>query len=120
GKAKLLRSREKIVSITVNWKVTECKMVLGSAGEAYFIVREDEEVRFRGGGSDGRTGGSRRQQITKRRDSRGSTVAGAYDRGNVELSLCGHLLHGLPESSQHDRDVFQANLLDWERMNVSA
>lgn len=41
GKAKLLRSREKIVNVTVNWQITELKMILGSAGEAYFVVEDN-------------------------------------------------------------------------------
>lgn len=47
GKAKLLRSREKIVTVTVNWQETDLKLTLGSAGEAYFILedhRSDEEI----------------------------------------------------------------------------
>ncbi|PFH38707.1 LNS2 (Lipin/Ned1/Smp2) protein [Besnoitia besnoiti] len=41
GKAKLLRSREKTVTVTVNGQLTSLRMKLGAAGEAYF-VHEDE------------------------------------------------------------------------------
>ncbi|KFG50878.1 LNS2 (Lipin/Ned1/Smp2) protein [Toxoplasma gondii p89] len=41
GKAKLLRSREKTVTVTVNGVLTSLRMKLGAAGEAYF-VHEDE------------------------------------------------------------------------------
>ena len=46
GKLKLLRSREKIVSITVNGVLAKVTMTLGKAGEAYFIdgdIDEDTE-----------------------------------------------------------------------------
>lgn len=36
----------------------------------------------------------------------------------IEASLCGHLLQGVPHENLHDRDVFQANLLDWSALNV--
>lgn len=42
GKTKLLKSRERIVDVTVNWRKTDLKMTLGSAGEAYFIVPADD------------------------------------------------------------------------------
>ncbi|KEP63819.1 UNVERIFIED_CONTAM: LNS2 (Lipin/Ned1/Smp2) protein [Hammondia hammondi] len=43
GKAKLLRSREKTVTVTVNGELTSLRMKLGAAGEAYF-VHEDEDA----------------------------------------------------------------------------
>ncbi|ETW20643.1 hypothetical protein PFFVO_00403 [Plasmodium falciparum Vietnam Oak-Knoll (FVO)] len=44
GKTKLLRSKEKIVSILVNGKSTNLHMKLGSAGEAYFVEKTYEDV----------------------------------------------------------------------------
>ncbi|KAF7458692.1 putative HAD superfamily protein [Cryptosporidium felis] len=41
GKAKLLKSREKIVSINVNGNDIPLKMKLGAAGEAYFIHQDE-------------------------------------------------------------------------------
>ncbi|EEA07141.1 lipin family protein [Cryptosporidium muris RN66] len=41
GKAKLLKSREKVVSINVNGKDIDLKMKLGAAGEAYFVEKID-------------------------------------------------------------------------------
>lgn len=46
GKAKLLRSREKIVTITVNGKHTALLMKLGAAGEAYFMQEVEDNVRI--------------------------------------------------------------------------
>ncbi|KAL8272473.1 hypothetical protein Esti_003596 [Eimeria stiedai] len=42
GKAKLLRSREKIVTVTVNGKPTSLVMKLGAAGEAYFMQEVED------------------------------------------------------------------------------
>ena len=44
GKAKLLRSREKIVSVTVNNKPTALVMKLGAAGEAYFMQEVEDSI----------------------------------------------------------------------------
>lgn len=44
GKAKLLRSREKIVSVTVNDRATDLIMKLGAAGEAYFMQEVEDSV----------------------------------------------------------------------------
>ncbi|ANQ07755.1 Uncharacterized protein PCOAH_00019590 [Plasmodium coatneyi] len=44
GKTKLLRSKEKIVSILVNGKSTNLHMKLGSAGEAYFVEKTYDDV----------------------------------------------------------------------------
>lgn len=41
GKLKLLRTREKIVTITVNGVLSDLTMRLGKAGEAYFIDEDD-------------------------------------------------------------------------------
>ena len=43
GKLKLLRSREKIVSITVNGVLSDIIMLLGKAGEAYFTDENYDE-----------------------------------------------------------------------------
>lgn len=48
----------------------------------------------------------------------GAQTAGLDDI-QIEASLCGHLLQGVPHGNLHDRDVFQANLLDWNALNVS-
>ncbi|KAL8433796.1 hypothetical protein ACSSS7_003642 [Eimeria intestinalis] len=42
GKAKLLRSREKIVTVTVNGQPTSLVMKLGAAGEAYFMQEVED------------------------------------------------------------------------------
>eukprot|EP00741_Cyanophora_paradoxa_P009983 tig00000157_g9669.t1 len=44
GKLKLLKAREKIVTISVNGKEAPFVMKLGSAGEAYFVEETDEPV----------------------------------------------------------------------------
>lgn len=44
GKAKLLRSREKIVTVTVNSRPTSLVMKLGAAGEAYFMQEVEDNV----------------------------------------------------------------------------
>ncbi|SBS83227.1 HAD superfamily protein, putative [Plasmodium ovale curtisi] len=44
GKTKLLRSKEKVVSILVNGKSTNLHMKLGSAGEAYFVEKTYDDV----------------------------------------------------------------------------
>ncbi|EZG55244.1 LNS2 (lipin/Ned1/Smp2) protein [Gregarina niphandrodes] len=44
GKAKLLRSREKIVSVAVNGQATDLQMILGSAGEAYFMLKDEGQL----------------------------------------------------------------------------
>ncbi|OEH79406.1 putative lipin [Cyclospora cayetanensis] len=44
GKAKLLRSREKIVSVAVNNKATALVMKLGAAGEAYFMQEVEDDI----------------------------------------------------------------------------
>lgn len=44
GKAKLLRSREKIVTVTVNGKPTALVMKLGAAGEAYFMQEVEDNI----------------------------------------------------------------------------
>mmetsp|Transcript_16044 Transcript_16044/g.34744 ORF Transcript_16044/g.34744 Transcript_16044/m.34744 type:complete len:967 (+) Transcript_16044:83-2983(+) len=41
GKLKLLRSREKLVSVSLNNEPTELQLTLGSAGEAYFLHPSD-------------------------------------------------------------------------------
>jgi len=42
GKLRLLRSREKVVSVHVNGEPTSLTLTLGSAGEAYFVEETDE------------------------------------------------------------------------------
>ncbi|PHJ24253.1 lns2 (lipin ned1 smp2) protein [Cystoisospora suis] len=58
GKAKLLRSREKVVTVTVNGQPTDLLMKLGAAGEAYFVQEEDLSSEAGGGdeGDDNETG----------------------------------------------------------------
>jgi len=36
----------------------------------------------------------------------------------VELSLCGHLLHGTPDQALHDEDVFNANIVSQQQLEA--
>eukprot|EP01053_Blabericola_migrator_P006562 Blabericola_migrator_1__6561@NODE_3305_length_1877_cov_112_271271_g2066_i0_p2_GENE_NODE_3305_length_1877_cov_112_271271_g2066_i0NODE_3305_length_1877_cov_112_271271_g2066_i0_p2_ORF_typecomplete_len254_score38_99Lipin_N/PF04571_14/7_2e31Lipin_mid/PF16876_5/8_3e05_NODE_3305_length_1877_cov_112_271271_g2066_i0118879 len=195
GKVKLLRSREKLVTITVNWHPTDLKMTLGSAGEAYFIVEDEgggeplvlptidgeedlfniplsplESPRCQTDDAAAAEGDLVEAHLAQRElaelDAVSAEAGSAESLGDsvqrdvvqpqvpqpqfvdqpthamrpatpplvpepspdeptvpltasIELSLCGHLLYGLPSQSQHDNDVFQANLVTWEKLNVS-
>jgi phosphatidate phosphatase LPIN len=41
GRLKVLRSREKVIRIMVNGKLTDICMKIGDAGEAYFVQESD-------------------------------------------------------------------------------
>ena len=48
-----------------------------------------------------------------------SSQGGGLEDIQIEASLCGHLLQGTNSKAAHDRDVFQANRLDWNALDVS-
>lgn len=158
GKAKLLKSREKNVSINVNGNEIPLKMKLGAAGEAYFI-HQDESLEYNFGNvsspTDSResspsdveiitpsqsinnsglnnishaksfettveyrnktdsTDPSNFQNIET--DYENQNLTNVFQKYNITLSLCGHLLYGGDEDSRHDEYVFQSNIISFEQ-----
>eukprot|EP00922_Rhytidocystis_sp_ex-Travisia-forbesii_P038848 GHVS01057872.1.p1 GENE.GHVS01057872.1~~GHVS01057872.1.p1 ORF type:complete len:608 (+),score=87.52 GHVS01057872.1:198-2021(+) len=155
GKAKLLRSREKIVSISVNGRETELRMKLGAAGEAYFveetndsIVEGHETSPFASPALSPRSsfalaeeqpndtnneavwswGWGDLPQPEQRPNGDSSTgsplppgISTDWEeqKSKVAFSMCGHLLYGTPEEVIHDEEVFRANLITWEQMEMN-
>eukprot|EP01069_Polyplicarium_translucidae_P000980 Polyplicarium_translucidae@DN1473_c0_g1_i1.p1 len=138
GKAKLLRSREKEVAITVNGVECPVRMTLGAAGEAYFVEEVDlgspspasqsqeydaveksrEEWRaFEPSDAEAEPRDALPEEDDGEEDSRSLSDAFSDRRSRVQMSMCGHLLLGYPEDAQHDEDVFNANMVDWDLMN---
>ncbi|QOY42677.1 HAD-like/Lipin domain containing protein [Cryptosporidium parvum] len=158
GKAKLLKSREKHVSINVNGNDIPLKMKLGAAGEAYFIHQDDPpEDSFENISSptDSRESSPSDVEIStpsqpannsslnishaksfettvEYRNKTDSTdpsnftnieteneniqnINEVFQRYNITLSLCGHLLYGGEEDSRHDEYVFQSNIISFEQ-----
>ncbi|KAJ1608704.1 hypothetical protein OIY81_1197 [Cryptosporidium canis] len=159
GKAKLLKSREKNVSINVNGNDIPLKMKLGAAGEAYFVHQDEppEDI-FENVSSptDSRESIPSDVEVSTPPQSKNNSVidnvpltrsfettveyrnktdgtdpsayenngvecehnksiSNAFQRYNISLSLCGHLLYGGEEDSKHDEYVFRNNIISFEQ-----
>lgn len=159
GKAKLLKSREKNVSINVNGNDIPLKMKLGAAGEAYFVHQDEPpEYMFENMSSPAdsresslsdvevstppqsknnsgmynmlhtksfettveyrnKTDGTESSTyVNKEAEGENSkSISNIFQRYNISLSLCGHLLYGGEEDSKHDEDVFRSNIISFEQ-----
>lgn len=159
GKAKLLKSREKNVSINVNGNDIPLKMKLGAAGEAYFVHQDEHpeymfenmpsptdsrdsilsdveistppqsknnsgmyniphtksfettvEYRNKTNGTDPLTYANNEAE-----NENSKHISNIFQRYNISLSLCGHLLYGGEEDSKHDEYVFRSNMISFEQ-----
>eukprot|EP01071_Lankesteria_metandrocarpae_P005056 Lankesteria_metandrocarpae@DN3835_c0_g1_i2.p1 len=129
GKAKLLRSREKEVTITVNGILIEdVTLTLGAAGEAFFVEEIPE-------GDDGDASPvaddfdlvSPHGEFITGDSAKGShldaeRIASPTDKDGkprVQFSLCGDILFGTADEVLHDEAVFSNNTISWEALEVA-
>eukprot|EP01071_Lankesteria_metandrocarpae_P005057 Lankesteria_metandrocarpae@DN3835_c0_g1_i3.p1 len=131
GKAKLLRSREKEVTITVNGILIEdVTLTLGAAGEAFFVEEIPE-------GDDGDaspvaddfdlvsphgefiTGDSAKgSHLDAERIASPTDVNTKDGKPRVQFSLCGDILFGTADEVLHDEAVFSNNTISWEALEA--
>eukprot|EP00917_Polyrhabdina_sp_WS-2016_P013017 GHVP01028656.1.p1 GENE.GHVP01028656.1~~GHVP01028656.1.p1 ORF type:complete len:568 (-),score=74.78 GHVP01028656.1:3986-5689(-) len=120
GKTKILKSREKVVTITVNGELSPVTLVLGSSGEAYFPLDvESGEVPPRGilfSPDETQVPIIDIEQDNEEELQSGTpkNVSIAALRERVEFSLCGHSLYGSADNSKTDTDIFECNVVGWD------